>query len=155
MAVGNAQVRITGHNVVTSAFTATVRTPGVTLAPIVDWSVISWGDYGEWEFDLFGVNGFSGAVTLSTLNLPYGASMVPIHLNVPASGPVRARVTVSTTLEIDLDDPRWQAWLVDSVAGQAKEGARQLRDELIAQQGLPVTGFVPLCAVLPAAGAGR
>ncbi len=64
-------------------------------------------------------------------------------------------ISVSTTLEIDLDDPRWQAWLVDSVAGQAKEGARQLRDEIIMQQGLPVTGFVPLCAVLPAAGAGR
>ena len=78
-----------------------------------------------------------------------------VSILLSAGDPDADGVTVSTTLEIDLDDPRWQAWLVDSVAGQAKEGARQLRDELIAQQGLPVTGFVPLCAVLPAAGAGR
>lgn len=78
-----------------------------------------------------------------------------VSILLSAGDPDADGVSVSTAFEIDLDDPRWQAWLVDSVAGQAKEGARQLRDQLIAEQGLPVTGFVPLSAVLPAAGAGR
>lgn len=58
-------------------------------------------------------------------------------------------VTVSTALDVDQGDPRWQAWLVDAVAGQAKEGARRLRDEMLAQPGRLVDGFVPLAAVTP------
>lgn len=58
-------------------------------------------------------------------------------------------VTVSTALDVDQGDPRWQAWLVDAVAGQAKEGARRLRDEMLAQPGRLVEGFVPLAAVTP------
>lgn len=56
---------------------------------------------------------------------------------------------VSTALDVDQGDPRWQAWLVDAVAGQAKEGARRLRDALLAQPGRMVEGFVPLAAVTP------
>ncbi|MCW5892797.1 MAG: hypothetical protein KIT14_19970 [bacterium] len=57
--------------------------------------------------------------------------------------------TVSTALDVDQGDPRWQTWLVDAIAGQAKEGARRLRDEMLAQPGRAVGGFVPLAAVTP------
>jgi len=65
--------------------------------------------------------------------------------------PGRDGVTVASTIEFDLDDPRWTTWLVDAVTSQAREGAWQLCDQLRAQQGASVPGFVPLAAVLPEA----
>jgi hypothetical protein len=65
--------------------------------------------------------------------------------------PGRDGATVTSTIEFDLDDPRWTTWLVDAITGQAREGARQLRDQLSAQQGASVPEFVPLAAILPAA----
>jgi hypothetical protein len=62
--------------------------------------------------------------------------------------------TVSTALDVDQGDPRWPAWLVDAVAGQAKEGARRLRDAMLAQPGRQVEGFVPLAAVTPVSTSG-
>ena len=60
------------------------------------------------------------------------------------------QITVSTTVEINPTpgDSRWQGLLVDSITGQANEGARRLRDQLIAQRALPSSGFVPLAAVV-------
>lgn len=78
-----------------------------------------------------------------------------VSIVISADHPDGEDVTVSTTLAVDPGDPRWQTWLVDAVAGQAKEGARRLRDQLIAQAGLPVREFVPLAAILPVIGAGR
>jgi hypothetical protein len=68
--------------------------------------------------------------------------------------------TVSTTIEVNTTDPRWPAWLVEAITFQAQEGARRLRDQLLAQQaieghGLAEDGFVPLAAVVPAAEAGH
>jgi hypothetical protein len=60
-------------------------------------------------------------------------------------------ITVSTTIEVNPADARWQSWLVDAVTARAQEGARRLRDQLAAQHALPAGGFVPLAAVLPAA----
>jgi hypothetical protein len=74
-----------------------------------------------------------------------------IRIDLVAGEPER-QITVSTTVEVNptLGDSRWQALLVDSITGQAHEGARRLRDEIIAQRALPSGGFVPLAAVVPA-----
>ena len=73
-----------------------------------------------------------------------------IRIDLVAGDPEH-QITVSTTLEIHpvLGDSRWQSCLVDSITGQAQEGARRLRDQLIAQRALPPGGFVPLAAVVP------
>jgi len=68
--------------------------------------------------------------------------------------------SVSTAIEVNIADPRWPAWLVDGVTFQAQEGARRLRDQLVERQaiqgnGCTGDGFVPLAAVVPAAGPGR
>jgi len=75
-----------------------------------------------------------------------------IHLSLVA-GDDADGITVSTEIQIDTRDPRWPARLVDTVAIQAQEGARALRDQLFTQQALPSDGFVPLAAVVPAADA--
>lgn len=72
-----------------------------------------------------------------------------IQLNLVADD--EAGTTVSTEIRLDTRDPRWPARLVDSVAIQAQEGARALRDQLFTQQALPSDGFVPLAAVVPVA----
>jgi hypothetical protein len=81
---------------------------------------------------------------------------VVIRIDLVAGEPDR-QITVSTTIEINPTpgDSRWQALLVDAVTGQAHEGARRLRDQLIAQRALPSGGFVPLAAVVPAADVAR
>ena len=66
-----------------------------------------------------------------------------------------AGTTVSTEIQLDTGDPRWPARLVDTIAIQAQEGARALRDQLATQQALPSDGFVPLAAVVPTAETGR
>ena len=68
--------------------------------------------------------------------------------------------TVSTTLEVNTADPRWPTWLVDGVTFQAQEGARHLREQLMAQPAIQAStaagsGFIPLAAVVPAAESGR
>jgi len=78
-----------------------------------------------------------------------------IQVLLVADGPDGAATTVSTTIEINITDPRWPAWLVDAITFQAREGARRLRDRLIAQQAIAGDGSVPLPAVVPAAQAGR
>ena len=78
-----------------------------------------------------------------------------IQLLVAAEGPDAAGTTVSTTIEVNITDPRWPTWLVDAITFQAQEGARRLRDQLIEQQAIAGDGFVPLAAVLPAAQTGR
>ncbi|HLK12452.1 MAG TPA: hypothetical protein VKW76_13830 [Candidatus Binatia bacterium] len=60
-------------------------------------------------------------------------------------------ITVSTTIEVNPADTRWQSWFVDAVTARAQEGARRLRDQLAAQHALPAGGFVPLAAVVPVA----
>ena len=75
-----------------------------------------------------------------------------IQLNLIA-GDDAGGITVSTEIQLDTRDPRWPARLVDTVAIQAQEGARALRDQLFTQQALPQDGFVPLAAVVPAADA--
>lgn len=75
-----------------------------------------------------------------------------IQLNLVA-GDDAGGITVSTEIQLDTRDPRWPARLVDTVAIQAQEGARALRDQLFSQQALPSDGFVPLAAVVPAADA--
>jgi len=78
-----------------------------------------------------------------------------IQILLAADDPDAGSATVSTTIEVNVGDPRWPAWLVDTVACQAEEGARRLRDQLVTQQAIPGDGFVPLAAVLPVAKAGR
>lgn len=63
--------------------------------------------------------------------------------------------TVSTTIEVNTGDPCWPTWLVEAVTYQAQEGARRLRDQLVSQHAISGDGFVPLAAVVPAAGVGR
>ena len=78
-----------------------------------------------------------------------------IKLLLAADGPDAASTTVSTTIEVNTNDPRWPTWLVDAITFQAQEGARRLRNQLIEQHAIAGDGFVPLAAVVPAAGAGR
>ena len=78
-----------------------------------------------------------------------------IQVLLVADGPDGAATTVSTTIEINTTDPRWPAWLVDAITFQAREGARRLRDRLIAEQAIAGDGSVSLPAVGPAAQAGR
>jgi len=77
-----------------------------------------------------------------------------IQLLLVAEGSDAATTTVTTTIEVNITDPRWPAWLVDAITSQAREGARRLRDQLVEQAALPGDGFVPLAAVVPAAEAG-
>jgi hypothetical protein len=63
--------------------------------------------------------------------------------------------SVTTSFAVDTADPRWPAWLVGTIASQAEEGARRLRDQLVVQQAIPGDGFVPLACVVPAAEIGR
>ena len=83
-----------------------------------------------------------------------------IQLVLVAEDPDTGPTTVSTTLEVNTADPRWPTWLVDGITFQAQEGARRLRDQLITQPAIQASttaanGFVPLAAVVPAAGNGR
>jgi hypothetical protein len=78
-----------------------------------------------------------------------------IQVLLVADGPDAATTTVSTTIELGTTDPRWPAWLVDTVTFQAQEGARRLRDQLVEQRAITGDGFVPLAAVVPAAEVGR
>jgi uncharacterized alpha-E superfamily protein len=78
-----------------------------------------------------------------------------IQVRLVADGPDTGTTTVSTTIEVNVTDPRWPAWLVDAVTFQAQEAARRLRDQMIEQQAITGDGFVPLAAVVPAAEAGR
>jgi len=72
-----------------------------------------------------------------------------------ADDPDAGASTVSTTLEVNVADPRWPTWLVDAVTTQAREGARRLRDQLFAQQAIPGDGCVLLAAAVPVATSGR
>jgi uncharacterized alpha-E superfamily protein len=78
-----------------------------------------------------------------------------IQVLLVADGPDAATTTVSTTIQLATADPRWPAWLVDTVTLQAQEGARRLRDQLVEQKAITGDGFVPLAAVVPAAEVGR
>jgi hypothetical protein len=78
-----------------------------------------------------------------------------VRMLLAAEGPDTATTMVSSSIVVNTTDPRWPAWLVDAITYQAEEGARRLRDQLIAEQAIPGDGFVPLAAVVPAAEAGR
>ena len=78
-----------------------------------------------------------------------------VQVLLSAEGSDAATATVSTTIEVNTNDPRWPTWLMDAITFQAQEGARRLRDQLIEQHAIAGDGFVPLAAVVPAAGAGR
>jgi len=80
---------------------------------------------------------------------------VVISIQLVAGDLTDQQISVSTTIQIPTGDAHWQTWLVDCVTTQAQEGARRLRDQLVAQQALPGIGFVPLAAVVPSADAGR
>ena len=73
--------------------------------------------------------------------------------------PQGGSTSVSTTVEVNMADPRWPTWLVDGVTFQAQEGARRLREQLMAQPAIQGSGagdgFTPLAAVVPAAESGR
>jgi hypothetical protein len=89
-----------------------------------------------------------------------GGRPITIQLVLVAEDPDAGPTTVSTTLEVNTADPRWPAWLVDGITFQAQEGARRLRDQLRAQPAIQASsaaadGFVPLAAIVPAAGHGR
>ena len=83
-----------------------------------------------------------------------------IQLVLVADDPETGSTTVSTTLDVNTADPRWPTWLVDGITFQAQEGARRLRDQLMAQPAIQAStaagdGFVPLAALVPAAEGGR
>jgi hypothetical protein len=83
-----------------------------------------------------------------------------IRVVLAADDPEVGATTISTTIEVNIGDPRWPAWLVDAIALQAQEGARRLRDQVVEQQAIQGRGFgsddfIPLAAVVPAAEAGR
>jgi hypothetical protein len=64
--------------------------------------------------------------------------------------------TVSTTVAVDTADPRWTLQLVDTVVGQAAEGARRLVEQVADGATAPphrsaAEGFVPLAHALGAA----
>jgi hypothetical protein len=72
-----------------------------------------------------------------------------VSIVLDAAGVGEHAITVSTTLEVDLRDPRWQRSLVEGVSAQAFEGALRLRDELLAEVPPARHGFIPLAALLP------
>src|SRR5207247_11346852 len=49
--------------------------------------------------------------------------LMVIQVLLVADDPDGAATTVSTTIEINITDPRWPAWLVDAITFQAQEGA--------------------------------
>jgi hypothetical protein len=64
--------------------------------------------------------------------------------------------TVSTTVAVDTADPRWTKHVVDTVVGQAAEGARRLVEQVTDGAAVPphrsaAEEFVPLAHVLGAA----
>jgi hypothetical protein len=73
-----------------------------------------------------------------------------IQVQLVADDPDAGETTVATTFDVDTADPRWPTWLVDAVTFQAQEGARRLRNQLIAQHAIAAGSFVPLAAVVPA-----
>ncbi len=78
-----------------------------------------------------------------------------VQMVLVADGPDTVTTTVSTTIEVNITDPRWPAWLVDAVTYRAQEAARQLRDQMIEQRAITGDGFVPLAKIVPAVQAGR
>lgn len=59
------------------------------------------------------------------------------------------QLTVSTSVEIHPEDPRWQARLVDAVTIQAEEGARRLAEQLDVLLPTAKPRFLPLAAIVP------
>jgi hypothetical protein len=82
-----------------------------------------------------------------------------IQVVLVADDPQGGSTSVSTTVEVNTADPRWPTWLLDGITFQAQEGARRLRDQLMAQPAIMENGrgdgFVPLAAVVPAVESGR
>ena len=72
-----------------------------------------------------------------------------IRIDLVAGDPESRQIAVSTTVQVNPGDPRWQAWLVDVITAQAQEGARRLRDQLMAQRAIPADEFVPLAGLVP------
>jgi len=77
-----------------------------------------------------------------------------IQVLLVADGPDGAATTVSTTIEINITDPRWPAWLVDAITSRPRKAPAVARSADRAA-GIAGDGFVPLAAVVPAAQGGR
>jgi hypothetical protein len=67
-----------------------------------------------------------------------------------------ATTTVSTAIDLDTRDPRWAGALVGTVAEQAEEGARRLRDQVLdrdfvgaSDRPRPAPEFIPLATLAP------
>ena len=78
-----------------------------------------------------------------------------IRTEIVAEDPMLGSTTLTSTVEVNMTDPRWPAWLVDVITYQAQESARRLRDQLVEQQADLGDGSVPLAAAVPTAGSGR
>jgi hypothetical protein len=59
------------------------------------------------------------------------------------------QIAVSTSVEVDPNDPRWQARLVHAVATQAEEGASRLAEQLAVTHPERRPRFLPLAAIVP------
>jgi hypothetical protein len=57
--------------------------------------------------------------------------------------------SVSSTIDLTTDCPRWSAGLVEAVTSRAHEGAQHLEAQLSERQLIESSRFVPLAAVLP------
>jgi hypothetical protein len=57
---------------------------------------VHWGNSVGYAVEVQGLAGFTGPVTLEALNLPVGATAVPVVVNVPTNGRVMATLNVST-----------------------------------------------------------
>ena len=77
-----------------------------------------------------------------------------LQIMLTVDDPDAGSTTVSTTLDVDVADPRWTARLIDDVTIRAQDGARRLREQLIVQPAIQASseaqsGFVPLAALVP------
>jgi len=77
-----------------------------------------------------------------------------ILIELVAGDPDSQEIAVSTTIQVSPGDPRWQAGRVETITIPSQEGARRLRDRLVAQRAIPVDELVPPAALAPIVPAG-
>lgn len=72
-------------------------TAGFQLSAAITDTIVHWGSSVSYALQLTSQNGFTGSVTASPQNLPFGASAPPATVNVPANGTATANLAVATT----------------------------------------------------------
>jgi hypothetical protein len=95
-AAGAPTVEVSGPNVSPATLTVNVPTPGFTLDVPNNDAEVHWGDSASYTVEVESINNYAGPVNLTATGLPFGASPVPVSVNVPAGGSATATFSVAT-----------------------------------------------------------